>query len=74
MKFLNNSKNFWSKKFPFKNKKSHKYSRGQLIVVAGEKEMVGASENGGKKKKGSCDKEFLENVQKFENTSSGNVV
>ena len=43
MKFLNNSKNFWSKKFPFKNKKSHKYSRGQLIVVAGEKEMVGAS-------------------------------
>ena len=43
MKFLNNSKNFWSKKFPFKNKKSHKYSRGQLIIVAGEKEMVGAS-------------------------------
>ena len=24
-------------------KKSHKYSRGQLIVVAGEKEMIGAS-------------------------------
>ncbi len=43
MKFINNSKNIWSKKFPFKTIKSHKYSRGQLIVVAGEKEMIGAS-------------------------------
>mgnify|MGYP001265536070 CR=1 FL=1 len=43
MKFINNTANFWSKKFPFKTKKSHKYSRGQLIVVAGEREMVGAT-------------------------------
>ncbi len=43
MRFVNNSINFWSKKFPFKTKKSHKYSRGQLIIVAGEKEMVGAT-------------------------------
>ena len=43
MKFIKNSLSFWVKKFPFKNIKSHKYSRGQLIVVAGEKEMVGAT-------------------------------
>ena len=43
MKFIKNSLSVWVKKFPFKNNKSHKYSRGQLIVVAGEKEMVGAS-------------------------------
>ena len=40
MKYINNSANFWFKTFPFKTKKSHKYSRGQLIVVEGEKEMV----------------------------------
>ena len=43
MKFIKNSISYWIKKFPFKNNKSHKNSRGQLIVVAGEKEMVGAS-------------------------------
>ena len=43
MKYINNSTNFWFKTFPFKTSKSHKYSRGQLIVVAGEKEMVGAT-------------------------------
>ena len=31
------------KKFPIKTSKSHKYSRGQLVVVSGEKEMIGAS-------------------------------
>ena len=43
MKFIKNSLSFWIKNFPFKSIKSHKYSRGELIVVAGEKEMVGAS-------------------------------
>ncbi len=43
MKFVKNSVNFWIKKFPFKNKKSHKYNRGQLVVVSGKKEMLGAS-------------------------------
>ena len=43
MKFINNSLGFWIKKFPIKTSKSHKYSRGQLVVVSGEKEMIGAS-------------------------------
>lgn len=43
MKFINNSLVFWIKKFPIKTSKSHKYSRGQLVVVSGEKEMIGAS-------------------------------
>jgi len=43
MKFINNSLGFWIKKFPVKTSKSHKYSRGQLVVVSGEKEMIGAS-------------------------------
>ena len=43
MRFINNSISLWLKNFPFKTKKSHKYNRGQLIVVAGEKEMVGAT-------------------------------
>ena len=43
MKIIKNSLSFWVKNFPFKNNKSHKYSRGQLIVVSGENQMVGAS-------------------------------
>ena len=43
MKFINNSLDIWIKKFPVKTSKSHKYSRGQLVVVSGEKEMIGAS-------------------------------
>ena len=43
MKIIKNSLSFWAKNFPFKNNKSHKYNRGQLIVVSGENEMVGAS-------------------------------
>ena len=43
MKIIKNSLGFWVKDFPFKNNKSHKYNRGQLIVVSGENEMVGAS-------------------------------
>ena len=43
MKIIKNSLGFWLKNFPFKNIKSHKYSRGQLTVVSGENEMIGAS-------------------------------
>ncbi len=43
MKLIKNYLGFWIKNFPFKNSKSHKYNRGQLTVVSGEKEMVGAS-------------------------------
>ena len=43
MKFVENSVNIWIKKFPFKSNKSHKYNRGQLVVVSGKKEMLGAS-------------------------------
>ena len=43
MKIIKNSLSFWVKNFPFKNNKSHKYNRGQLIVVSGENQMVGAS-------------------------------
>ena len=40
---INNSYHKWLRNFPFKKINSHKYSRGQLIVVGGEKEMVGAT-------------------------------
>ena len=40
MKIIKNSLSFWIKNFPFKNSKSHKYNRGQLIVVGGEKEYA----------------------------------
>ena len=43
MKIIKNSLSFWVKNFPFKNNKSHKYNRGQLIVVSGENQMIGAS-------------------------------
>ena len=43
MKLIKNYLGFWIKNFPFKNSKSHKYNRGQLTVVSGEKEIVGAS-------------------------------
>ena len=43
MKFVKNSLGFWIKKFPIKNNKSHKYSRCQLVVVSGEKKMIGAT-------------------------------
>jgi len=43
MKKVSNSPIKWIKQFPFKKKNSHKYSRGQLIVVGGQKNMIGAT-------------------------------
>ena len=40
---INNSYHKWLRNFPFKKNNSHKYNRGQLIVVGGEKEMAGAT-------------------------------
>jgi len=40
---INNSYHKWLRNFPFKKINSHKYSRGQLIVVGGKKEMAGAT-------------------------------
>ena len=43
MKKQQNSPHKWLQKFPFKKRESHKYSRGQLIVVGSKKEMIGAT-------------------------------
>ena len=43
MKKQQNSPLNWLKNFPFKKITDHKYSRGQLIIVGGQKEMVGAT-------------------------------
>ena len=43
MKKQQNSPLNWLKNFTFKKITDHKYSRGQLIIVGGQKEMVGAT-------------------------------
>ncbi len=43
MKKQQNSPLNWLKNFPFKKITDHKYSRGQLIIVGGQKEMLGAT-------------------------------
>ena len=43
MKKINNSYHKWLQNFPFKKNNSHKYNRGQLIIIGGKKEMVGAT-------------------------------
>ena len=43
MKKIHNSPHKWLQNFPFKERDSHKYSRGELIVVGGKKEMIGAT-------------------------------
>ena len=43
MKKQQNSTLNWLKNFPFKKITDHKYSRGKLIIVGGQKEMLGAT-------------------------------
>ena len=43
MKKHQNSPLNWLKNFPFKKITDHKYSRGKLIIVGGQKEMLGAT-------------------------------
>ena len=38
-----NSPSLWLKKFPWKKKKHHKYSRGKLIIFGGQINMTGAT-------------------------------
>ena len=42
-KYLINSPKIWIKKFPWKKKSGHKYSRGRVVVYGGKKEFTGAT-------------------------------
>ena len=41
--YLKNSPNLWIKRFPWKQYSDHKYSRGRVIIVGGQKEFTGAT-------------------------------
>ena len=43
IKPINNSPTLWLSNFPWKKKNDHKYSRGKLIVIGGEINMIGAT-------------------------------
>ena len=42
-KYLINSPKIWIKKFPWKKKLGHKYSRGKVLIYGGKKEFTGAT-------------------------------
>jgi len=43
MKLLKNTPKLWMKKFPWKKKSSNKYSRGRVLILGGQKNMIGAT-------------------------------
>ena len=43
MKLLKNTPKLWLKKFPWKKKSSNKYSRGRVLLLGGQKNMIGAT-------------------------------
>ena len=43
MKLIKNSPKIWIKKFPWKKKSSNKYSRGRVLILGGQKNMIGAT-------------------------------
>jgi len=43
MKLLKNSPKLWLRKFPWKKKSSNKYSRGRVLILGGQKNMIGAT-------------------------------
>ena len=43
MKLLKNNPKLWLKKFPWKKKSSNKYSRGRVLILGGQKNMIGAT-------------------------------
>ena len=43
MKLIKNTPEIWIKKFPWKKKSSNKYSRGRVLILGGQKNMVGAT-------------------------------
>jgi len=40
---LKNTPKLWLKKFPWKKKSSNKYSRGRVLILGGQKNMIGAT-------------------------------
>ena len=43
MKLIKNTPKIWIKKFPWKKKSSNKYSRGRVLILGGQKHMIGAT-------------------------------
>jgi len=43
MKLLKNTPKIWLRKFPWKKKSSNKYSRGRVLILGGQKNMIGAT-------------------------------
>jgi len=43
LKFVKNNPKNWIKNFPWKKRKDHKYSRGKLVILGGQKHMTGAT-------------------------------
>ncbi len=43
MKLHKNKPNIWLRKFPWKKKTSNKYSRGRVLILGGQKNMIGAT-------------------------------
>ncbi len=43
MKLLKNTQKIWLNKFPWKRKYSNKYSRGRVLILGGQKNMIGAT-------------------------------
>ena len=43
MKLIKNTPEIWIKKFPWKKKSSNKYSRGRVLILGGQKNMIGAT-------------------------------
>ena len=43
MNLIKNTPKIWIKKFPWKKKSSNKYSRGRVLILGGQKHMIGAT-------------------------------
>ena len=43
MKLLKNTPKLWLNKFPWKKESSNKYSRGRVLILGGQKNMIGAT-------------------------------
>ena len=43
MKLIKNTPKIWIKRFPWKKKSSNKYSRGRVLILGGQKHMIGAT-------------------------------
>ena len=43
MELLKNNPKLWLSKFPWKTKSSNKYSRGRVLILGAQKNMIGAT-------------------------------